>query len=69
MSIQVNVMLAGEPLQVNIVENFEVETVETDFFAADFICKTVGDLRNVIQENSKFDGHSMKLIYKGKCLI
>uniref|UniRef100_A0AC34QB91 Ubiquitin-like domain-containing protein n=1 Tax=Panagrolaimus sp. JU765 TaxID=591449 RepID=A0AC34QB91_9BILA len=68
MSIQIHVMLAGEPLQINIAEDFEAETNQDDFCAADFICKTVGDLRSVVHENSKYDGHTMKLIYKGKML-
>ncbi|KAE9555258.1 hypothetical protein FO519_001509 [Halicephalobus sp. NKZ332] len=65
MPIKINVVLAGHPLEVQVFDN--TETTEQDA-SSDVICRTVGELRTFVNENSKFDGHSMKLIYKGKMI-
>ena len=65
MPIKINVVLVGQPLEIKVFDGAESESVEQNTTASETICRTVGDLRTFVTENSKFDGHSMKLIYKG----
>lgn len=65
MPIKISVVLAGQPLEIKVFDGAEPESAEQNTAASETICRTIGDLRAFITENSKFDGHSMKLIYKG----
>uniref|UniRef100_A0A7E4UXZ7 Ubiquitin-like domain-containing protein n=1 Tax=Panagrellus redivivus TaxID=6233 RepID=A0A7E4UXZ7_PANRE len=72
MTTSITLMLAGEPLTLTVANEPAPDYADAPEASSNDgafpVLHTVGELRSLITENTKFDGETMKLIYKGRML-